>query len=113
MPSPLPSEEMDDLTARVGRLEVIMADTRADVAFIKATLPHLATKAELADLKTELKGEIGGLRAELKADIGRLDARIERVDGNIARMEVALIRWVVGSTVAGIGVAFTAARLVH
>ena len=128
MPNPLPSDEMDDLTARVGRLEVIAADTRADVAFIKATLPHLATKAELADLRTELKGEIGALRAELKgemgslkaelkADIGRLDARIERVDGNIARMEASMVRWFVGLTVACGGVAgslaFTAAKLIH
>ena len=131
MPSPLPNDEMDDLTARVGRLEVIAADTRADVAFIKATLPHIATKAELGELRSELKGEMGELRAELKgsngdlrsfiaevraelkADIGRLDVRIERVDGNIARMEAAIIRWTVGSTLAGIGVAFTAAKLIH
>jgi hypothetical protein len=146
MPSPLPDDETDDLAARVGRLEVIAADTRADVAFIKATLPHLATKADLADLRTELKSEIGGvrselkseiggvrselkseigglrselkseiggLRSELKSEIGGLDARIERVDGNIARMEAAMIRWAVGATLAGITAAFTIARLVH
>ena len=93
---------MDDLAARVGRLESIASDTRADVALIKATLPHLATKAELGEMK-----------AEMKADIGRVEARIERVDGNIARMEAAVIRWAVGATLAGIGVAFTAARLIH
>lgn len=135
MPNPLPREDMDDLTARVGRLEVIAADTRADVAFVKATLPHLATQAELEELRAELRGDSGTLRtefantraelkadiaelrAELKSDIGRLDARIERVDGNIARMEASMVRWFVGLTVACGGVAgslaFTAAKLIH
>lgn len=102
MPNPLPHDGMDDLTARVGRLEVIAADTRADAAAIKATLPHLATREQLA-----------GLDAKLEARTGGLDARIERVDGNIARMEAALVRWVVGSTLAGISAAFTIAKLVH
>jgi hypothetical protein len=106
MPNSLPDENMDDLTARVGRLETIAADTRADVAAIKATLPHLATKPDMSDP-----------RAELKADIGRLDARIERVDGNVARMEASMVRWFVGLTVACGGVAgslaFTAAKLIH
>lgn len=106
MPSPLPHDGMDDLTARVGRLEVIAADTRADVAAIKATLPHLATREQLA-----------GLEAKLEARIGGLDARIERVDGNISRMEASMVKWAVGLTlacgsVAG-SLAFTAAKLIH
>lgn len=35
----------DDLTVRVGRLESSVGALREDVAHIKATLPHLATRA--------------------------------------------------------------------
>jgi hypothetical protein len=85
---------MDDLTARLARVEITATDTRADVASIKATLPHLATKADLGEMKAELK------------------AQIERVDGNVARLEASMIKWIVGSVLAGIGLAVTAARLV-
>lgn len=95
MPSPLPHDGMDDLTARVGRLEVIAADTRADVAAIKATLPHLAAGEQLAGLEA------------------KLEARIERADGNISRMEASLVKWLVGATIATAGLAFTAAKLIH
>ena len=107
MSTPIPGRGTDDP----------IADLRADVAAIKATLPHLATKAEVADLRAELKADIGDLRAELKAEIGGLKgylgAQIERVDGNIARMEASMIKWIVGASIACTSVAFTAAKLVH
>jgi len=79
-----------------------IADMRADVAWIKAAWPHLATKAELAEVETRLTREIGAL-----------NGKIERVDGNIARMEASLIRWSVGAILASGGLAFTAAKLIH
>jgi hypothetical protein len=80
---------------------------------IKAVLPHLATKADVADLRAELKEEIGELRAGFNGGIGGLKAQIERVDGNIARMEASMIKWLVGATLACGGLAFTAAKLIH
>jgi hypothetical protein len=71
------------LEPRVARLESDVAHLRSDIAeikvllnrlaplidelhsFIRATLPTLATKAELADLRTELKAELGELRIEM------------------------------------------------
>jgi hypothetical protein len=74
-----------------GRMNDPIADLTAEVAAIKATLPHLATKQ----------------------DFGELKASIERVDGNIARMEASMVRWAVGLTIACGGLAFTAAKLIH
>jgi hypothetical protein len=61
---------------RVSRLEDDMRDIKAILAqivplivridaTITARLPHLATKAELADVRSELLKETGAIRAEL------------------------------------------------
>ncbi len=51
---------------------------------------HYATKADVADLKTELKGDIANLRTELKSDIANSKAQI--------------IMWVAGLQLASIGI---------
>ena len=63
--------DVHDLKGSMGRLEVMVAEIKA---LLDATLPHLATKAELADLRAELKGEIAGVRTELKGEIAQLRA---------------------------------------
>ena len=57
--------ERDHLEGRVGRLEEDMRDVRATLARLEplivridATLPHLATKAELGELKAELRADL-------------------------------------------------------
>lgn len=92
MSTPTPGRSLDDPLAQI----------RADVAWMKATLPHLATKAELADTETRLAREIAAL-----------NGKIERVDGDIARLEPSLVQWLVGATLASGGLAFTAAKLIH
>jgi hypothetical protein len=82
------------LEPRVARLEADVAHMRLDIAEIKATLnrlaplidefrgfmaatlPTLATKVEMADLRAELKSDIADLRAELKSDIADLRAEL-------------------------------------
>ena len=46
---------MRDVRAAIGRLE---ATTLKIETMLAATLPHLATKADIADLRTELKYEL-------------------------------------------------------
>jgi chromosome segregation ATPase len=83
------------LEARVARLESDVGHIRGDIAEIKATLnrlaplidefrgfmaatlPTLATKVELGELRTELKSDIAELRAELKSDIAELRAELK------------------------------------
>jgi len=71
---------MDDVLRRLGVVEGLVTETREDVSAIKATLPHLATKAEVKDLKSD-----------------------------ISAMETRIIRWIVGTTIAAASVAFTIA----
>lgn len=74
------------LEARVARLESDVAHIRGDVTeikstlnrlapvidetrgFLTATLPQLATKAELADLRSETKAALADLRSETKTE---------------------------------------------
>ena len=44
---------MRDVKATMGRLELLVTEIKAT---LDATLPHLATKAELAHMRTELRG---------------------------------------------------------
>ena len=71
------------LDARVARLETDVAEIKATLArlapridemygFLTAKLPDLATKAQLADLRTETKSEIAALRTETKSEIAEL-----------------------------------------
>jgi hypothetical protein len=70
------------MEARVSRLEEDMREVKAawprmEAAIIRietmlnATLPHLATKADLADLKTELKSDIARLDVALADKPGK------------------------------------------
>jgi hypothetical protein len=59
------------MEARVSRLEEDVREVRASQSRVEAaiirietTLPYLATKADLADLKTELKSDIARLDAD-------------------------------------------------
>ena len=57
---------------------------------------EVATKTDLAELKTELKQDIGELRVELKEDIGE-------VKGGIAALETKMLRWSITMTGVVIG----------
>ena len=79
-----------DLTARVARLESDVAYIRGDLTEVKSTLnrlapridemlgflhaklPELATKAELANFRSDTKAEIAELRSEIKTGDRRL-----------------------------------------
>ena len=56
---------MDDVMKRLGVLERDMSDLKVQVGSIAAQLPHLATKAEIGDLKAMASAEIGDLKAAI------------------------------------------------
>jgi hypothetical protein len=45
---------MDDVLRRLGVLESLVAKTREEVSAMNATLPHLATKADISSLETRI-----------------------------------------------------------
>jgi hypothetical protein len=78
---------MDDVLKRLGGVESLLGETRADVSAIKATLPHLATKADVAATKADIN--------DVRSDINAVETRI--------------IRWIVGTTIAAMSVAVSVA----
>jgi hypothetical protein len=75
---------VDDVTKRLGVLERDMSDLKVQVGSIAAQLPHLATKAEIGDLRAA-----------------------------ISEAKTSIVQWVVGTTIAAAGIAFAIAKLVH
>jgi hypothetical protein len=46
--------DMDDVMRRLGAVETDISDMKADISAIKAVIPHLATKADVSDVKTSI-----------------------------------------------------------
>jgi hypothetical protein len=97
-PGPVPA----DLGERVSRLEGDMRDVKGVLSRLEplivrmdAALPHLATKADLAEMRGELSGEIARVRGDLSAQIvgarGDISVEIARVRGELAT-EIATTR---------------------
>jgi hypothetical protein len=117
----LRSELKGEIAEVKGEMGNLRSDLKGEIAEVKG---------EMGNLRSELKGEIAGLRgevAELRGEIagvkvaqGDLEVHIERVDGNIARLEAKMVRWMAGSVIALVsslvactGLAFTAARMIR
>ena len=98
---------MDDVLRRLGVVESLVAETREDVSALKAGFAHLATKADL----NELKADVGAIKATLPHLATK--AEINGVRADINALETRMIRWLVGTTIAAASVAFTVARFVH
>ena len=91
------------LEPRVTRLEENMGDLKTIIARIDAILPHLATAAQVAELRgeidlklarfagdfdTKLERFAGGFDARLERFAGSFDARLERMSGDFdAKLE--------------------------
>jgi len=73
---------MDDVLRRLGIVESLVAGTREDVSAMKETLPHLATKADINEVKA------------------------------VSALEVRIVRWIVGTTLTAASVAFAIAKFV-
>ncbi len=72
------------------------------VAEIRAVLPHLATRADLNALKTELKDGIHAARAETQSARADMHA-----------METRMIRWMIATAISTGALAFSVAKFVH
>jgi hypothetical protein len=76
---------------RLGNVETRVSYLRSQVSAVLAIIPHLATKADVVDVRTSV--------AELKADL--------------ASTETVIIQWVVATGLALGALAFTIAKFVH
>jgi hypothetical protein len=62
-------DDVHDMTATLSRLEMSVAEIKA---MLSATLPHLATKAELAELRLTTKSDLTELRLATTSDFAEL-----------------------------------------
>ena len=69
------------------------------VSRLEGGYEHLATKADLSDL-----------RADLKTDIARVESRLE---AKLASLESRLLRWMIGMVLTSIVVASSVATLIQ
>jgi len=97
---------VEDIQKRLGNVESDVSNLKSNVNTILATLPHLATKSDVSDLRTEMATGFGALRTEMTATLGEL-----RTD--MATRETAFIKWMIATVLTVAGVAFTIAKFVH
>ena len=73
------------------------------VSRLEGAYEHLATKADVADAKADLKSDIAELKAEhthmaTKADLADLRAELKE---DMGKLQVSLIKWMVGLVLGG------------
>jgi hypothetical protein len=83
--------DVEDILKRLGNVETHVSELRSQVSAISAIIPHLATKADVADVRTGV--------GQVKADV--------------AAVETAIIKWIVATVLASAALAFTIAKFVH
>ena len=83
--------DVDDILKRLGNVETHVSELRSQVSAILAIIPHLATKADVADVRTAV--------GQVKADV--------------AAVETAIVKWIVATVLASAALAFTIAKFVH
>jgi hypothetical protein len=79
---------VEDILRRLGNLEASVSELKSQVSAILAIIPHLATKADLM-------ASVADLRA------------------SVAAVETSIIKWIIATTLATGGLAFTIAKFVH
>jgi hypothetical protein len=90
-------------------LAELRSDLRAEIADLRGELHREigSVRAEIAGLRADLTGEITGVRAELKSDIADLRSEVHL---RFAEHTRTIVLAVVGSNVALVGLTYAAAR---
>ena len=83
--------DVEDILRRLGNVETDVSEVRSQVSAILAVIPHLATKADVADVR----------------------AAVGQVKADVAAVETAIIKWIVATVLASAALAFTIAKFVH
>ncbi len=73
----------------------------------------VATKSDLAEVRTALKQDIAEVRTELKQDIAEVRTEIAQVRTEIAQSKNDILRWVFAFNLVLIGAIFGIIKFVH
>jgi hypothetical protein len=90
--------QVQDILERLGNVKTDVSDLKSKVSAILATLPHLATKADVldvrsavAEMRAEMSSAIGSLRAEMASSVGSVRTDMASAIGSVrADMERAV-----------------------
>jgi hypothetical protein len=116
---------VDEILKRLDKVESTVSETREQVINIAATMPSLATKAdigavriEVSELRTEVRSIAATIphlatKADLKAEIDTIRGEIGGVKAEIRDVEASIIKWIIGIIISTAGLAFTIAKFVH
>jgi hypothetical protein len=126
---------VEDILKRLGNVETDVSELKSTTSAILATIPHLATKADVADvrsavaeLRAEMSSEFGSVRTEMSTGFGALRtemaaglgaSRTEAAAGlgalrtEMAARETAFIKWMIATVLTVAGLAFAIAKFVH
>ena len=75
------SARLDELGARMGRLEVAVDNNRAEIRDLRTEF-----RSDMSALRAEVRGEMSDLRAEIRA----LDARLRAVEIELGKVNQRL-----------------------
>jgi len=120
---------MDDVLKRLGAVESSVLEMRQQVSGIAATIPSLATKSDVGDMRvevSELRGEVRGIaatiphlatKADLSAEIGSVRADLKSEIGSvraaIGALETSIIKWLIATVIAATGLGVAIEKFVH
>ena len=104
---------MEDILKRLGNLETSFHELKSQVSAILAAIPHLATKADLMDVRADLSASMADVRADLSASVADVRTSVADVRASVAAVETAIIKWIIATTLATGALAFTIAKFVH
>jgi hypothetical protein len=126
---------VEDILKRLGNVESHVSELRSQVSAIGAIIPHLATKADVSDVRAavgqvgaDLAASVGQVKADLAASVGQvkgdlaasvgqvkgdLAASVGQLKADVAAVETAIIKWIVATVLASAALAFAIAKFVH
>jgi t-SNARE complex subunit (syntaxin) len=94
--------QVQDILERLGNVETDVSDLKSKVSAILATVPHLATKADVLDVRSAV--------AEMRAD---MENAVGSIRADMAARENAFMKWMIATVLAAGGLALTIAKFVH
>ena len=121
---------VDEILKRLDKVESSVLETREQVIGIAATIPSLATKTDIGDVRlevSELRAEVRGVAAIIpslatKADLSEIREQVNGIAAVIPHLatkadvkagETSTIKWLVATAIAIAGLAFSIAKFVH
>ena len=105
--------DVEDILQRLGSVET-------QVGAILAVMPHLATKADVVEMKADIanvhlamKADIASVHLAMKADVADVRVAVAQVKTDVAAIETKIIKWIIATTLASAALAFSIAKFVH